>query len=210
MRPFIAFIAFIAFPLSAHAAPPGPIIISELMWMGSTRSSADEWIDLYNRGDAIVDLSGWTLTRLSGDEDQIMLTFAGGTVAPGQTFLIANYTAKHENSRLAVQSQYVAPAVSTTQHQTASATVRRQPARGRKTRGCGDDGRGTPFRGDASLKQAMVRIAFNQGGDNPKVRRRRPSKAAGMMVPPSWVRRVRFPPTSRPTKRLRTRRISTR
>ena len=145
MRPFIAFIAFIAFPLSAHAAPPGPIIISELMWMGSTRSSADEWIELYNRGDAIVDLSGWTLTRLSGDEDQIMLTFAGGTVAPGQTFLIANYTAKHENSRLAVQSQYVAPAISLPNTKLLLRLYDGNPQEGGKLVDVVDDGPGDPF-----------------------------------------------------------------
>jgi len=47
------------------AAPPGPIVISELMWSGSSGSSADEWIELYNRSAATIDLSGWTLTRLT-------------------------------------------------------------------------------------------------------------------------------------------------
>ena len=57
MRYFIIFALF-AIPSPPHAsgdvtydaaAPPGPIVISELLWSGSSGPSADEWIELYNR-----------------------------------------------------------------------------------------------------------------------------------------------------------------
>ena len=91
MRSFIAFVFFaLAAPL---AAQPGPVVISELMWPGSTASSADEWIELYNPSDATVDLAGWTLTYRNGAEDKVMLVLNAGEIHPGQTFLIANYAA---------------------------------------------------------------------------------------------------------------------
>ena len=55
------------------ASVPGEIIFSELMWMGSSASSADEWIELYNCGDHPVELSGWTITRLTREGEQLML-----------------------------------------------------------------------------------------------------------------------------------------
>jgi hypothetical protein len=81
MRPFIAFVLFaLAAPLSAQA---GPVVISELMWPGSTASTADEWIELYNSSDATVDLAGWTLTYRSGDEDKVMLVFDAAAIPAG-------------------------------------------------------------------------------------------------------------------------------
>ncbi|MXW79577.1 MAG: lamin tail domain-containing protein, partial [Gemmatimonadetes bacterium] len=110
MRPFIAFIfCALAAPVTAQ---PGPVVISELMWSGSTASTADEWIELYNASDAAIDLTGWTLTYRSGDEDKVMFVLDAGVIPVGQTFLIANYAADHKNSLLAVEPQRVDAAVS--------------------------------------------------------------------------------------------------
>lgn len=57
------------------------IEISEIAWMGTTVSTDDEWIELYNNGsDEIVD--GWTLT--DGLKLNILLT---GTI-PGQSYVV--------------------------------------------------------------------------------------------------------------------------
>ncbi|MCH2660872.1 lamin tail domain-containing protein [bacterium] len=96
MRLFIALFALTTPIVAQH---PGPVVISELMWSGSSASSADEWIELYNRSNATVDLSGWTLTR--GSDDAIMLVLETGSIAAGGVFLIANYAADHEKSRVA-------------------------------------------------------------------------------------------------------------
>ncbi len=38
-----------------------PIIINEIAWRGTTASTTDEWIELYNRSDEDIDLSDWIL-----------------------------------------------------------------------------------------------------------------------------------------------------
>ncbi|OGG88778.1 hypothetical protein A2592_03140 [Candidatus Kaiserbacteria bacterium RIFOXYD1_FULL_42_15] len=61
------------------------IEISEIAWMGTTVSTDDEWIELYNNGsDEIVD--GWTLT--DGLKLNILLT---GTI-PGQSYVVLERT----------------------------------------------------------------------------------------------------------------------
>jgi len=161
MRPFIALIA-LTVPL---AAQPGPVVISELMWSGSSASSADEWIELYNRSDSTIDLSGWTITRQDGDDDSVMLVLKNATIASGQTFLIANYSADHEKSQLAIQPQYVDPAISLPNTKLLVRLYNGDPQTGATLIDLADDGRGVPFAGDAVLKHAMVLTAFDQGGD---------------------------------------------
>ncbi len=166
MRLFIACIFFaLAAPVSAQ---PGPIVISELMWSGSTASTADEWIELYNPSDAAVDLTGWTLTYRSGDEEKVMIVLDAAEVSAGQTFLIANYAAEHKNSLLAVEPQRVDSAVSLPNTKLLLHLYDGDPQAGGQLIDVADDGRGAPFAGDSASKSAMVRIAFDQPGDQPE------------------------------------------
>ena len=163
MRPFIAFVFFaLATSLSAQA---GPVVISELMWTGSTASTADEWIELYNSSGATVDLAGWTLTYRSGDEDKLMIVLDAAEILPGQTFLIANYAADHKNSLLAAQPQRVDAAVSLPNTKLLLHLYDGDPQAGGQLIDVADDGRGAPFAGDSASKSAMVRIAFDQPGN---------------------------------------------
>jgi hypothetical protein len=66
------------------------IIINEVAWMGTLASSSDEWIELYNRGSAAVDMNGWTLKSTDG---AISITITGSLpandyyiLAPASTF----------------------------------------------------------------------------------------------------------------------------
>jgi hypothetical protein len=60
---------------------PAPIAVDGAPVVDRT----DEWIELYNRGDQPVDLSGWTLT------DAVTFTVPAGTVlAPGAFLVVAN------------------------------------------------------------------------------------------------------------------------
>ena len=166
MRPFIAFVFFaFAAPLSAQ---PGPVVISELMWPGSAASTADEWIELYNPSDATVDVAGWTLTYRSGAEDKVMFVFDAAEILPRQTFLIANYAADHKNSLLAVEPQRVDSAVSLPNTKLLLHLYDGDPQAGGQLIDVADDGRGVPFAGDSTSKSAMVRIAFDQPGDQPE------------------------------------------
>ena len=166
MRPFIVFVFFaLAAPLAAQA---GPVVISELMWPGSTASTADEWIELYNPSDATVDLTGWTLTYRRGDEDKVMIVLDAAEILPGQTFLIANYAAEHKNSLLAIEPQRVDSAVSLPNTKLLLHLYDGDPQAGGQLIDVADDGRGAPFAGDSGSKSAMVRIAFDQPGDQPE------------------------------------------
>ena len=62
---FYALVVFV-FAATLHAASPGDVVISEVAWMGTTSSSSNEWIELYNTTSSSVSLSSWTLNALDG------------------------------------------------------------------------------------------------------------------------------------------------
>jgi len=85
MRPFLPIIAFICCPIVASAQ----VIVSEIAWMGSnngntTTDANDEWIELYNNGSEVVDISGWSLTA---DDDSPKISLSG-SIAPNSFFLL--------------------------------------------------------------------------------------------------------------------------
>ena len=162
MRLFIALFALTTPIVAQH---PGPVVISELMWSGSSASSADEWIELYNRSNATFDLSGWTLTR--GSDDAIMLVLETGSIAAGGVFLIANYAADHEKSRLAAHPHHVTTAVSLPNTKLLLRLYDRDPLADGRLVETADDGRGTPLADDGTTKKAMVRTIFHRAGDQP-------------------------------------------
>lgn len=42
------------------------VMVTEIAWMGTAASANDEWIEIYNSGDSVVNLSGWTLNASDG------------------------------------------------------------------------------------------------------------------------------------------------
>ncbi|MDW8100631.1 MAG: lamin tail domain-containing protein, partial [Anaerolineae bacterium] len=60
------------------------VVINEVAWAGTAASSDDEWIELYNAGDTLVDLTGWRLRAADGTPS-IQLR---GTLPPGGFFLL--------------------------------------------------------------------------------------------------------------------------
>jgi hypothetical protein len=80
----LVFASFFLFFTAAQAVEPGEIIINEVAWMGSTGSSADEWIELYNKSQNIVDLGGWQLKAKDGTPG---INFVG-QIAAGGYFLL--------------------------------------------------------------------------------------------------------------------------
>ena len=166
MRPAIALLLCVcAAPL--QAASPGSIVFSEIMWPGSTASSADEWIELYNRSDAEIDLTGWTITRVTPDEEQVMLQFEQGKIGPQAVFLIANYGSENSRSRLAIEPHLVDAGVSLPNSKLQLRLYDRPPDQDGTLVDVADDGAGAPLAGDTKLKCAMVRIDFEQDGTLP-------------------------------------------
>ena len=94
-----------------------------------------------------------------------MLVFEAAAIPAGQTFLIANYAANHKKSLLAVEPQLVDAAVSLPNTKLLLHLYDGDPQAGGQLIDVADDGRGAPFAGDSASKSAMVRIAFDQPGD---------------------------------------------
>lgn len=87
------------------AESPPRILIGEVQWSGSSRSTADEWLELWNVSSEPVNLSGWSL--MGGSERPIF--FASTTIlAPQQTLLIANYAANSDKTLLVNQTIAIA------------------------------------------------------------------------------------------------------
>lgn len=77
-------------PLPAGAQVAPQIIISEINWAGSSLSTADEWIKLYNAGPDDINASGFVLTGVATSGQALSL--ADGTMIPtGTSLLISNY-----------------------------------------------------------------------------------------------------------------------
>jgi hypothetical protein len=138
------------------AANPGDVVISELMWMGSTLSDADEWIELRNTTGSDIDLNNWDITRKSGEDEVLMLTIpAGKTILAGGYFLISNYDAK--DSKINVSPDLVATAVSLANNQLQIKLYDGPWETTGNLIDTADDGTGAPAKGDSDNKYSMVR-----------------------------------------------------
>ncbi len=149
------FLALLAMAISSdavYAAAPGDVVINELMWMGSTASTADEWIELRNTTDSEILLSGWTLEKAAAAGDT--LTIPDGKTIPARgSFLIANYELSSENSGLSVEADWVTSAVSLVN---TKLQIVLKDADGNVV-DLADDGVGDPAAGDNDEKHSMVR-----------------------------------------------------
>lgn len=77
--------------LAGTGVNTGDIVINELMWMGTSVSYADEYLELRNMTNRTLDLTRLTLTKLSAGSDVTMaIDLTGKTIAPHGYFLIAN------------------------------------------------------------------------------------------------------------------------
>jgi len=83
-------------PTSTPVSPvAGSVVINEVMWMGSTVSDSDEWIELRNTTGNPIDLSNCQITSLVGTSnvETLMLTIPSGkTISANGYFLISNFT----------------------------------------------------------------------------------------------------------------------
>lgn len=139
------------------SAAPGEIVINELMWMGSSTSAADEWIELRNLTSANISLEGWTLLKKTNGSLTPMLTLPAGSQIPaGGFFLIANYAETDANSQLTVTPDVVATAVSLVN---SDLQIVLADAAGQVI-DTADDGQGTPLAGkynSGAVWQSMER-----------------------------------------------------
>ena len=135
-----------------YAVVPGEVVINEVMWMGSTASSADEWIELRNTTDSEIVLSGWMLEKAATGGDTLMIP--DGMVIPARGyFLIANYAPSSEKSLLSATPDWVTTALSlaNSKLQIVLKDV------GENVIDVADDAMGDPAAGNKDEKCSMVR-----------------------------------------------------
>ena len=95
-------------PLHAQAA--SPLVIGEVAWSGSSLSTSDEWVELWNMGDQTISLQGY---RLFGAGSETGIVFrAEDQIAPYGTFVIANFHATDTRSVLEVEANLVTSTLS--------------------------------------------------------------------------------------------------
>ena len=82
---------------ASAATDSSPILIGEVQWSGSSRSTADEWLELWNTGSESVDLRGWSLV---GASDKPIYFTSSTSIAPQQAILVANYPASSDKTLL--------------------------------------------------------------------------------------------------------------
>ncbi len=78
---------------NVYATEQGDVVINELMWMGSSLSSKDEWIELRNMTEFDIDISGWQITKKSSGQEKLMLEIpAGKMIKANDYFLISHFS----------------------------------------------------------------------------------------------------------------------
>jgi hypothetical protein len=154
-------------PKFGPAQTAGEVIFSEVMWMGSFASYADEWIELRNMTDRPIDLAYWSISRLVDGEEEPMLAIEQGVMPPGGLFLIANFAPQDERSHLAVTSDLVTTAVSLANQRLQLKLYGPPWSSFAGPIDVADDGVGAPAAGDNTTKCSMVRKLPVQDGALP-------------------------------------------
>ncbi len=114
---FASILALILMPLAVLAeeqtqegtAPR--VVISEVGWAGSEVNNSDEWLELTNLGDEVVDLTGWSLVGGATGGDTLGLP-DDAMIQPNSTYLITNYALDDEKSTLNVESDFTTTSLS--------------------------------------------------------------------------------------------------
>ena len=161
---FHAFFILLLFSSSSvFAFNEKDVIFNEIAWAGSSVSGpTDEWIELYNRTDSDIDLSGFSITRYrenNNNNEQVLLIFPAGNIIPAHGFfLISDRDRNVEETALQIDSDFVDSILlhdTTFQLKLYDNTGQLLDVAGNK---------GLPLRGDNSQgKATMVRIPDNIG-----------------------------------------------
>lgn len=149
-------------PVGAAEMPT--VVLNEFLWMGSSASSADEWIELRNTTSSAIDFSGWYLTKKSNGQETLMLTIPNGkAVEPNGFFLISNYAESSPSTTLAVAPDLVDTAVSLVNSQLQIKLYNRDGV----LQDVADDGTGAPLAGQyvsGTTWKSMERTRFGADG----------------------------------------------
>lgn len=155
MRVFLIVLGFLALPAYTYAQ----VVFTEIRWVGSDVSSADEWFSIQNTSGTDINLSGWQVTtRKSSGDDEPMYTFGDRILAAGQSLLISNY--KKDESALDREPDIVTKAVSLPN---TKLLLQILDAKG-KLIDQADDGVGAPLAGGKDPFASMMRVEGAEDG----------------------------------------------
>src|SRR3989338_10481337 len=107
---FFGFLSIGFFPILSHAQA-NHVYLSEIAWAGSSLSTSDEWLELFNPLNEAIDLSGWSIEGAASSQGTLLIP-SGSFIEPGQTFLVSNYSADNEKSTLNSLPNYVTSDIS--------------------------------------------------------------------------------------------------
>jgi len=141
----------------------GQVVISEVMWVGSPSSTADEWLELQNISDTTISLAGWSITKRASDGgDAVMISFPeDAQILAGEFFLIANYNA--DKSTLSIAPDLVSTSVSLANSKLLLQLINTEG----EVIDTVDDGSGSPFAGGKNPFSSMERIDVHLSGEDP-------------------------------------------
>lgn len=104
----ISFPQFV-FAMEEEAVITPKIVINEMMIYGSSSSTADEWIELKNLTEELIDISGYNL--FDEVRGEVMLTIPDNKIAPNGYFLFSNNSQDHifssGESVLAIEPDFI-------------------------------------------------------------------------------------------------------
>lgn len=140
----------------------GPrVIIEEVAWAGSSKSIADEWIELANVGDATATVGGWQI-RGAGESGRTIFLPPETLIGPRATLIVANYKEMDAKSALAA---HVDVATTTVALSNSTLGVELRDASGMIIDRAGDGG--MPFAGKSgSAPATMIRTSPTSTGDS--------------------------------------------
>jgi len=148
------------------------VIINEVAWAGSSVSSADEWIELKNTTDTVIDLSGWQITKLdSAGQEVLMIELPSDNLVllPKDYFLIANNSQDHifsgGESVLHIDPDYITSAVSLSDTTLKISLYVSDWNNGGQLVDVAGNGTKPFYPGDSSTKISMERNAMYKSGD---------------------------------------------
>lgn len=144
--------------LAAAGDNAGDVVINELMWTGSTASTADEWIELRNMTASPINLANWKITNAKGQG--VDFTITAGTIPANGYFLISSRAETDANSKLNVTPDIVDASI--TLLNTDIQYVLKNSVN--TTIDTADDGAGPPLAGDNANKYSMERNATPGNG----------------------------------------------
>ena len=106
-RPWV-FLFLLLIASSSQAANSLDVVINEIAWMGTSVSYNDEWIELYNTTDSLINLDGWFIIHFTQKGEQGSTFDLGGTI-PAHGFYLLERTDDNSVPNITADKIYTGP-----------------------------------------------------------------------------------------------------